>query len=153
MKPSEFYNQVIDIFNKNNVEYMVVGGYAVIAHGYVRATNDMDIWVNNTFTNNGRIRKALEELGYSTDKCSKVETILNEGGLVKVFNENNKIELMATYSSYLDFDKSFKNRKEIEFESHNYIFIGYEELIESKIRSGRIKDFDDIKNLREINNL
>lgn len=42
----EFYLKVIDSFNKNQVDYMLVGGYAVNFHGYIRATGDLDLWVD-----------------------------------------------------------------------------------------------------------
>jgi hypothetical protein len=150
MKPSEFYNLIIDAFNKYNVEYMVVGGYAVIAHGYIRATTDMDIWVNKTTLNSDKIYKALLQLGYDENKCKIVKNIITEGGIVKVFRDNNKIDLIAIYSNYLDFNETFKNRKETNFEGEKYIFIGIDELIESEIKSGSPKDLDDAKNLNEI---
>ena len=38
------FKEFIQLLNKNEVEYLLVGGYAVVIYGYVRATGDMDIW-------------------------------------------------------------------------------------------------------------
>ena len=150
MKPEDFYAKLIGLINKHNVEFLIVDGYAVIAHGYIRATTDMDIWVNTTKDNGKNIRKALEEMGYKKEKCLKAESIVNSGGKVKVFMENNKIDLMATYSTYLKFEDSYKTKKEVELENVRFYFIGYKELIETKLRAGRTRDLDDVKNLKAL---
>ena len=42
--PKDF-REFIELLNRNKVRYLIIGGYAVVYHGYVRSTNDMDIWV------------------------------------------------------------------------------------------------------------
>jgi hypothetical protein len=49
----------LKLLNSNNVEYLLIGGYAVNIHGYVRMTNDMDVWVRPTPENAGRVVAAL----------------------------------------------------------------------------------------------
>ena len=153
MNPIEFYTSIINRFNKHKVEYMIVGGYAVIAHGYPRATIDLDIWIKKSIANCKNVIKALEDLGYEKEKCIEVGNILSNGGIVNVFRDKNKVYLISEYSSYLDFDESYNNKKEVIFENERYIFIGYKELIESKTNSGRQKDYEDVKNLKEVKKL
>ena len=45
---NEHFRDFIKSLNDNKVEYVLVGGMAVILHGYVRGTGDMDVWVNKT---------------------------------------------------------------------------------------------------------
>ncbi|MFM2305453.1 MAG: hypothetical protein RLZZ367_122 [Bacteroidota bacterium] len=45
------FTEFIIALNNNHVEYLLVGGYAVIFHGYNRTTGDLDIWVKPTVDN------------------------------------------------------------------------------------------------------
>lgn len=45
--PSDF-KEFLELLNSSGVEYLLVGGYVVGVYGYVRATNDLDVWVNGT---------------------------------------------------------------------------------------------------------
>ena len=55
------FRDFIQALNNNGVEYILVGGYAVILHGYRRVTGDMDIWVDRTKENYSRLTKAFDE--------------------------------------------------------------------------------------------
>jgi hypothetical protein len=57
------FRDFIQALNKHDVQYMLVGGYAVILHGYRRVTGDMDIWVNRTKVNYSKIKLAFTEFG------------------------------------------------------------------------------------------
>ena len=59
---NEHFRDFIKALNDNKVEYVLVGGLAVILHGYVRGTGDMDVWVNNTKDNTGNWLKHLDSL-------------------------------------------------------------------------------------------
>lgn len=56
---NEDFQDFIEALNKAEVEYILVGGYAVILHGYVRSTADMDVWVNKTSANYQKLKKAF----------------------------------------------------------------------------------------------
>ena len=53
-----------DSLNKNQVAYIMVGGFAVNMHGYMRATKDADMWIKDSLENRQNLRKAFIELGY-----------------------------------------------------------------------------------------
>ena len=57
------FRDFIQALNKHDVQYMLVGGYAVILHGYRRVTGDMDSWVNRTKENYSKIKLAFTEFG------------------------------------------------------------------------------------------
>ena len=59
---NEHFRDFIQALNENDVEYVLVGGMAVILHGYVRGTGDMDIWVNKTTDNYKKLVKAFTQL-------------------------------------------------------------------------------------------
>ncbi len=57
------FNDFIFALNLSKTEYVVVGGYAVLLHGYYRTTQDLDIWVNKTSANHLKLSKAFEIFG------------------------------------------------------------------------------------------
>ncbi len=57
------YKEMLSLLLKNNVRFMVVGAYAMAAHGYPRATGDIDIWVEVSTENSRRVYLALIEFG------------------------------------------------------------------------------------------
>ena len=86
------FRDFIDALNNNKVEYIVVGGYAVILYGYRRPTGDMDIWVNKTKENYSKLTKAFKKFGLSVfdmteEKFLSVENefALKEGILLNTY--------------------------------------------------------------------
>ena len=57
------FRDLLSVFNANGVEYLVVGAYALAAHGRVRATGDLDVWVRAAPENAARVINALTEFG------------------------------------------------------------------------------------------
>src|SRR5690242_4640283 len=57
------FRDLLVIFNARTVEYLVVGGYAVAAHGHVRATKDLDIWVKPDLSNAQQAHQSIQEFG------------------------------------------------------------------------------------------
>jgi hypothetical protein len=60
----------LKLLNSNEVEYLVVGGYAVGFHGYPRATADIDVWIKANIENAGKVAKTLQEFGFSLSESS-----------------------------------------------------------------------------------
>lgn len=64
----DIYNDSLLLFwqvlNKNQVSYIMVGGFAVNMHGYMRATKDADMWIKDSVENRQNLRKSFIELGY-----------------------------------------------------------------------------------------
>ena len=57
--------EFVKLLIENQVEYLVVGGYAVGIHGHPRYTGDLDIWINPTSTNAPKVLKSVNEFGFS----------------------------------------------------------------------------------------
>src|ERR1044071_5357992 len=68
------FKEFLKLLNEMKVEYLVVGGYAVGYHGYIRATGDMDIWVAPDANNANRTISALREFGFEVPDSA--ETLL-----------------------------------------------------------------------------
>src|SRR5580700_3066089 len=60
------FKEFLRLLNSNGVEYLLIGGYAVGVHGYVRATNDLDVWINVSSENRLKVERALRAFGFAT---------------------------------------------------------------------------------------
>ena len=76
MNIQEDFEEFLKLLNKKKVEYLVVGGYAVAFHGYVRATKDLDILFHNSPENIKRLKQVLNEFGFPVENLGDVVKIL-----------------------------------------------------------------------------
>lgn len=147
-----------NIFNKDfqdfigaltdfNVEYILVGGYSVILHGYARTTGDMDIWVNKTIENYKRLQKAFQSFGMPLFDMTLYNFLDNPELNVFSFGRPPvSIDIMTEVKG-LDFENTFQQAKFIEIENLSIRLIQFNDLIKAKRASGRPKDLDDLENL------
>ncbi len=71
MELDQNFKEFVELLNRNRVEYLIVGGYAVIAHGYPRSTGDLDVWVNPTQSNAKKVLHVLKEFGFEKLKTTE----------------------------------------------------------------------------------
>lgn len=141
------FKEFIQLLNVNKVQYLIVGGYAVAFHGYVRYTGDIDFWVKPEKENLDRLVKSLVEFGFSAAELEKEE--LNNENLVFQFGvPPSRFDIM-TSATGLVFDESWKARKELEMEDEKLNFISLEHLKINKQKAGRTRDLNDLENLGE----
>lgn len=133
----------------NHVEYILVGGYAVILHGYSRTTGDLDIWVNKTKENHAKLIKAFDEFKMPMMGMTEGKFLNNPD--INVFTYGRtpvSIDIMTAVKG-LNFQKAYKHSTEIEIEKTKIRLIDYRDLIAAKKSSGRFKDLDDLDNLKK----
>jgi predicted nucleotidyltransferase len=141
------FREFIHALNDNKVEYILVGGYAVILHGYRRVTGDMDIWVNRTKENYLKLVKAFSQFSMSVFDMTE-EKFLDVGS-ADVFSFGRppvSIDILTRLKG-VEFDDAFL--RTMQFDENGLIvrFIHLNNLIEAKKASGRYKDLDDIEKL------
>jgi len=142
------FRDFLRALNNQQVEYILVGGMAVILHGYVRTTGDMDVWVNKTKDNYKKLVKALFEFGMPVFDMTE-QAFLGEEFNVWVFGRSPvKIELMTAVSG-LDFEPAFSQAQIYNEANIPIRFLHINSLIESKKAAGRFKDQDDIEKLKD----
>jgi hypothetical protein len=141
------FREFIAALNNQNVEYILVGGYAVILHGYRRTTGDMDIWVNTTKENYKKLIEACLSFGLPIVDLTEENFLLNEEIEVFTFGRSPvSIDIMKKVKG-CNFSEAYA--KSIIYLEDNLAirFIHYSNLIEAKKASGRHKDLDDIEKL------
>lgn len=102
--PQDF-KEFLRLLNAHEVEYLLIGGYAVGYFGYPRATADMDIWVAMNPANAERIVAVLKEFGFDVPDLS-AELFLKEWRIVRLGVPPVRIEISTTISG-VDFDECF----------------------------------------------
>lgn len=144
---NEDFRDFIDALNKHEVEYLLVGGYAVILHGYRRSTGDMDVWVNVTAENHKRLIKAYLAFGLPTSDISEDNFLRNDEMDVFTYGVPPVcIEILKKVKG-CDFDEAYEMSQLYNENGLQIKFIHINTLIKAKTASGRYKDLDDIEKL------
>lgn len=132
--------------NKNNVEYLLLGGWAVGIYGAPRATADLDVYIAIDNDNLEKLLKALYEFGAPT---VPVENFKEIGRVFRMGRSPIRIEIL-NQASGIDFKTSYTRRKIIVIDGLAISIISEEDLLKNKAASGREKDIADLKNLEGI---
>ena len=132
-------------FAAAKVEYAVVGGVAVNAHGYTRATNDLDIFIRPTEENARATFTALLELGVPLEGLEPSD-LRNDEENLRFGPEEEHIDILASIGE-MTFDQVWRNRIETEVEGISIPFISKPDLIENKRQVGRLRDLADAEEL------
>ncbi len=141
------FRDFIQALNHNGVEYILVGGYAVILHGYRRVTGDMDIWVNRTKENYSKLTKAFTEFGLPVFDMTENKFLDFETADVFSFGRPPVSIDIITKLKGVEFNDAFSQALQFEESGLPIRFIHLNNLIQAKKAAGRHKDLDDIEKL------
>ena len=130
------------------VEFAVVGGSAVNAYGYLRATHDLDIFIRPTMENARAAFDALRKLGAPLDGLEPND-LLDDQGNLRFGPEEDHIDILASIGE-MPFDQVWRNRVETEVEGVLVPFISKSDLIQNKRQVGRLRDLADAEELELI---
>jgi predicted nucleotidyltransferase len=143
--PDDF-KDFLNSLNKNNVEYLLLGGWAVGMYGQPRATGDMDVLVAIDDANVDRLYKALYEFGAPTVDKSHFKEI---GRIFRMGRPPMRIEII-NQASGIDIKDCYARRKIVNVDGIAISMISREDLIKNKKAAGREKDLADVENLEEM---
>ena len=136
---------------KHEVRYLLVGGQAVIHHGYARLTGDTDIYYERTEDNARRLFAALSEF-WDDDipSLQRADELLEDDIVVQFGLPPNRIDLLNRLVA-VPFSTAWQGRvsENLEVDGHTVVvpIIGLRDLIANKRRAGRHKDLDDVEHL------
>lgn len=129
----------------HEVEYLLVGGYAVGFHGYPRTTMDIDIWVARTSRNAHRVVAALVSFGFAGEDVTP-ELFLRTDTLVRMGLPPVRIVVLTDIDG-VGFDDAYLGRVETDLDGVRVHVIGLEHLKQNKRAAGRPKDLADLEEL------
>lgn len=139
------FRDILLAFESSEVEYMIVGAYALAAHGIPRATGDLDRWINSTAINAAATLHALKIFGAPTEKISESD-LASEDLVFQIGLSPRRIDILTSISG-VSFQDAWTNRMSIELDDLAVRVIGRETLIQNKKATGRPQDLVEVQNL------
>jgi hypothetical protein len=135
----------------HKVNFLLVGGYAVIFHGYKRTTGDMDLWIEPNDENKERLLIVLKEFDFNSEDIEHISQLDFTKHLAFHFWEEPERVDCITYVSNVNFEEAFASKVIADIEGIQIPIIQYQHLIQSKISSERLKDHADVEELQKVN--
>lgn len=144
---NEDFRDFLSALTKQEVRYLLVGGFAVILHGYSRTTGDMDIWVERTPENYLRIKQAFLQFGMPVFDMTENNFLSHPNWDVFTFGiPPVAIDMMVKVKG-LEFENCFANSILFEDGDLKIRTINRDDLLVAKKLAGRAKDLNDLENL------
>jgi predicted nucleotidyltransferase len=134
--------------NDAGVEFLLVGAYALAAHGCPRATGDIDFWVRSDPENASRVFSALAAFGAPTYQISN-DDFASPGIVFQIGVPPQRIDILTTISG-VQFEEAWKNRLTVEIEGITVAVLGLQDLLLNKQSTGREKDASDIPLIKRL---
>jgi nucleotidyltransferase DUF2204 len=139
------FKELLAEFNATGVDYLVVGAHALAAHGHVRATKDLDIWIRPSHDNAPKVLQALASFGAPLHDLT--ENDLTQPGLIfQVGVPPVRIDLLTSIDG-VDFSEAWAERLETTFAAERTAVLSRRHLIENKKATGRLQDLADLEQL------
>ncbi|HBB67966.1 MAG TPA: hypothetical protein DEF68_02765 [Elusimicrobia bacterium] len=138
------YEDLIAVFNKHHVEYIIVGAYAVGHYGYLRATEDIDLLINPKPENAKKVAAALKDFGGIEVDPAEIK----EKTMIEIGVKPNALHLMTNITG-VAWEKAWASRAQSVFGDQPAPFLSKECLIANKRATGRGKDGLDLIGLGE----
>ena len=141
------FQDFIRALNAADVEYLLLGGYAVILYGYDRTTGDMDVWVRPTAANYARLAQAFRRFGMPVFDMTPERFL--DPATADVFSFGiapSSIDIL-TAPKGVEFEDCHRRRNWIDYEGLPLCLISEEDLLVAKAAAGRQRDLDDIEQL------
>jgi len=136
------FRDMLSCLSDEGVEFIVVGAYALAAHGFPRATGDIDIWVRNSSENAPRVLRALARFGAPMFDLSE-EDFKATDRVVQLGVEPCRIDLLTGISG-VEFDEAWENKSAVTLDGMHINILSRADLLKNKLAAGRDKDRGDV---------
>lgn len=143
---SRDFREFCQSLNANGVRYLIVGGYAVAAHGRPRYTKDLDVWIAADRDNAAKVMAALRDFGFG-EVVLRVDDLATPGQVVQLGYPPQRIDLL-TSASGVDFNECYAEKFESVVDGVPIPFIGLRDLKKNKLAAGRPIDLGDVDELQ-----
>lgn len=142
------FRDMLRLLEEHGVDYLVVGGYAVIRHTQPRFTKDLDIWIRPSRENAAKTAKALRAFGVPLIEVTEED--FAEGGLQFMIGiYPNAIDFLTSIKG-LDFEQTWKSKQTFETSSGNVHYLSPTDLIIAKRAVGRLQDLADVEEILRV---
>lgn len=141
------FKEFIKLLNAHKVRYMVVGGYAVAYHGYLRFTGDIDVWVEVSSANAALLVQVMHDFGFGS--MYREADFLAPGGIIQLGVAPVRIDILNEIDG-VTFADSYAACEPSIWDGVSVNFISLADLRKNKASTGRRKDAADLRNLNKV---
>ena len=144
------YKDLLSAFRSHGVEYLIVGGFAVIYHSQPRFTKDMDLFIKADSDNANATFAALSEFGAPLEGIAPAD-FTDPNSFFRFGYDPNGFDILPAIPG-VDFDAAWERRVETIIDTSTGLsanFISADDLIASKLASGRARDLADVEDIRK----
>ena len=147
---NEDYRDMLHALSDEKVKFILVGAYALAAHGYPRATMDIDIWVMPSPENADAVLRALRRFGSPLHNLT-IEDLQKDGTIFQIGVAPRRIDII-TAATGLQFEETYRNSISVKIDGVEVHIPSINDLIRNKRATGRTKDLADAETLESIRN-
>jgi len=142
------FKDMLSALSEEGVRFLLVGAYAMAAHGYVRATGDIDIWVDSTTDNAAKTVRALERFGAPMHELT-VNDLKSPDTVFQIGVVPERIDILTGVTG-LDFNRAYQNAADGETDGIPVKMLSIDDLIRNKRALGRTQDLADAEALEKL---
>ena len=139
------FKDLLSTFNAHRVEYLVVGAHALAAHGHVRATKDLDVWVRPEPGNARRIMDALAAFGAPLHGTT-VDDLSGSDFVLQIGVAPVRIDVLTSITG-VAFEEAWPARLRTTFDGEPVGVLSKQHLVQNKSATGRLQDLADVEAL------
>jgi len=147
MLTSSDFRELLNLFEKHKIRYLIVGGYAVMKYSEPRFTKDLDIFIAIDQENAKAVFTALKEFGAPLENLTS-DDFAHKGYFYQMGRPPLRVDIMMSIPG-IEFEEAWKNREIVQLQNLKIPFISRSHLIRAKQASGRPQDKIDIEKLKE----
>jgi len=146
----ELHQHLIKKFLEAKIDFIIIGGYSVIFHGYNRTTGDIDIWLKPDNTNKERLLPVLEYFGLNGDEISEIALMDFTHPIMFGIGEQPERMDFLTHINLINYSEADQHKIEADIDGLKIPFLHLNDLVLSKMNTGRAKDKADIEMLQQV---
>ena len=151
MLTSSDFKELLNLFEKHEVRYLIVGGYAVMKYSEPRFTKDLDMWIATDLKNADAVYAALKEFGAPLANLT-ADDFTHQDYFYQMGKAPLRVDIMMSIPG-VKFEEAWENREMVELDDLKIPFISRSDLIRAKEAGGRPQDKIDIDKLKEAEQL
>ncbi len=151
MLTSPDFRELLKIFEKYKIRYLIVGGYAVMKYSEPRFTKDIDVFIATDQDDAECVYSALKEFGAPLKNLTS-DDFTHKGYLYQMGRPPLRVDIMMSIPG-IEFNDAWKNREVVQLDDLKTLFISRSDFIQAKEASGRPQDKIDIEKLKEAEKL
>jgi predicted nucleotidyltransferase len=148
MEPDQEFREFAVSLTSHGVKFMIIGGYAVTAHGHPRYTGDIDFFVEKSQENAERIVAAIYDF-FGPLPNVRVENFLDDKRMSQLGEPPYRIDILVKILG-VTFEEAYARVEMLDLAGEKFPFIGLADLKINKRFTGRYKDLGDLEALERL---